>query len=107
MADRSYVELTIHEQRLLLIQHHRQQWRDLSDLVVTSCQELHEKHRQQRLQLVNPTLQEYQALLRQQVDLLREQHQANQALRDQLRANQDQERAALNMPLSKPLKQFS
>lgn len=106
MAGQSTTELTIHEQRLSLLQRHRQEWRNLSDLLVISCHELHEQHRQQRLRLVNSTRQEYQALLRQQVDLLREQHWANQALRDQLRANQDQERATLNMPLSKPPEQF-
>jgi len=101
MAGQSATKLTIYEQRLLLLQRHRQEWRNLSDLLVISCHELHERHRQERLRLVNPTRQEYQTLLRQQVDLLWEQHQANQALRDQLRANQNQERAALNIPLSK------
>lgn len=101
MADRSYVELTIHEQRLLLIQHHRQQWRDLSDLVVTSCQELHEQHRQQWRQLMNPTLQQCQALIKQQVDHLLERHQANQALRDELRVKQKHEWTVLDTPSNK------
>lgn len=101
MAGQSATQLTIHEQRLSLLQRHRQEWRNLSDSLVISCHELHEQHRQQRLRLVHSTRQEYQALLRQQVDRLWERHQTNQALRDQLRANQKQERAALNVPSDK------
>ena len=102
MADQSTAELTIYEQRVRLLQRHRQQWRDLSAFVVTSCHKLHKQHRQQRGQLVNATIRARQALIQQQIDRLRERHQANQVLRDQLRAEQQDEWTALNTPSNQP-----